>query len=67
VKELLKQDDWNTIKASAIGNTYTVWLNGREVLKYTLQKARRTGPVGLQLHPGNEMSIQFKNIQLKEL
>ncbi len=67
VKELLKQNDWNTLKASAIGNVYKVWLNGQEVMDYTLDNANLKGPVGLQLHPGNEMSIRFKNIQIKEL
>jgi hypothetical protein len=26
-----------------------------------------TGPIGLQLHPGNEMSIQYKNILVAEI
>ncbi len=67
VKELLKMNDWNTIKARAIGNVYTVWLNGQEVMTYTLENAKLKGPVGLQLHPKREMSIQFKNILIGKL
>ncbi|MBT8184018.1 MAG: DUF1080 domain-containing protein, partial [Eudoraea sp.] len=66
IKELLKMDDWNTIKAMAIGNTYKVWLNGTEVMNYTLDDANLEGPIGLQLHPNRDMSIQFKNILVAE-
>lgn len=62
IKELLKIDDWNTIKAMAVGNTYKVWLNGTEVMNYTHEKANLEGPIGIQLHPGKDMTIQFKNI-----
>lgn len=67
IKELLKLNDWNTLKAKAIGNSYTAWLNGKEVMNYTLEDANLTGPIGLQLHPGRDMTIQFKNIKVAEV
>lgn len=67
IKELLKMDGWNTIKAMAQGNSYKVWLNGKEVMNYTLENADLKGPIGIQLHPGREMSIQFKNILVARL
>lgn len=67
VKKLLKLDDWNTIKTTAIGNIFTVWLNGKKVSTYTHENATLEGPIGLQLHPGREMSIQFKEIHIGEL
>ncbi len=67
IEELLKMDDWNTLKAKAVGNTYTAWLNGKEVMNYTLQNANLNGPIGLQLHPGRDMTIQFRNISAAEL
>ena len=67
VKELLKLDGWNTIKAKAIGNTYTVWLNGKKVMEYVLEDANLKGPVGLQLHGNRDMTIQFKNILVGRL
>lgn len=63
VKELLRLKDWNTIKAMAKGNTYTVWLNGKEVMNYTLEGANLKGPIGIQLHPKRDMTIQFRNIR----
>lgn len=67
VKELLKMNDWNTIKATAVGNSYKVWLNGTEVMNYTLENANLEGPIGIQLHPSRDMTIQFKNILASEL
>jgi hypothetical protein len=67
VKELLKLDDWNTMKVEARGNVYTVWLNEKEVMTYTSDNATDKGPIGLQLHPNNEMSIDFRNIMVAEL
>jgi len=67
IKELLKMDDWNTLKAKAEGNKYTAWLNGKEVMSYTLENANLNGPIGLQLHPGRDMTIQFRNISTAEL
>ena len=67
VKGILKLKDWNTMKVKVVGSTYTVWLNGNEVMTYTSDNMPASGPVGFQLHPGNEMSCSFKNIRLAAL
>lgn len=67
ISELLRMKDWNTIRATAIDNIYTVWLNGTKVMTYTLEDANLEGPIGIQLHPNREMSIQFRNISAGEL
>jgi hypothetical protein len=67
VKDLLKMDDWNTMKVRLEDQTYTVWLNGEEVMTYTSENMPEQGPIGLQLHPNNEMSIDFRNIKVGEI
>lgn len=67
VKDLLKMDDWNTIKIKAKGSVYTMWLNGEEVLTYDSDTAIEKGPIGIQLHPGRDMHIDYKNIKLAEI
>lgn len=67
VAELLKLDDWNTMTIVAKGNTYTVWLNGKQVMTYDSDTAAAKGPIGLQLHPNTEMSISFRDIRIAEL
>lgn len=67
VKELLKQDDWNTIRIQAKGKTYTSWLNGKKVMTYESASAIEKGPIGLQLHGNRDMHIDFRNIVVAEL
>ncbi len=67
IKKLLKMDDWNTIKVKAEGSVYTIWLNSEEVLVFDSETAIEEGPVGLQLHPNRDMTIEFKNILFAEL
>ena len=67
IKALLKIDDWNTMKAQAVGNNYIVWLNGKKVMTYSLEGAKLKGPIGLQLHPNREMAIDFRNISVGKL
>ena len=67
VKELLKPKEWNSLQIKVIGNTYTAYLNGKQVMTYTSEGMIASGPIGIQLHPGNEMSISYRKIMLAEL
>ncbi|NHE58003.1 3-keto-disaccharide hydrolase [Cyclobacterium plantarum] len=67
VADVLQLDDWNTMKVRLVDQTYTVWINGEEVMTYTSENMPEKGPIGLQLHPNNEMSITFKNIMVGKL
>ncbi|RMG18051.1 MAG: DUF1080 domain-containing protein [Bacteroidetes bacterium] len=66
VADLLNPHDWNTLRVLAIGNTYTVWLNGSQVMTYEgdTEGAVLKGPVGLQLHANRDMAIDFRNIMI---
>lgn len=67
IKKLLKMRDWNTLRIQAVGKVYTIWLNGKQVLEYNSDTAIEQGPLGLQLHAGKKMQIDFRNITLAEL
>ena len=67
VSDLLKLNDWNGMTIVAIGKNYTVWLNGKQVMTYNSASAIEKGPIGLQLHGGNAMSVQFRNLRIAEL
>ena len=67
IEEILKLDDWNTMKVKAQGSIYTIWLNGEKVLTYDSETAIDKGPVGLQLPKGREMHIDFRNILFAEI
>jgi len=67
VKEILKPNEWNTIKVIAIAGYYEVWLNNKHVMSYTSDSYVKTGPIGLQLHPNTEMTASFRNIKIGKM
>ncbi|QTN33105.1 DUF1080 domain-containing protein [Akkermansiaceae bacterium] len=62
VAELLKEGEWNTMEITVKGNAYGVVLNGKHVMDYTSDTAKDKGPIGLQVHAGVKMAIDFRNI-----
>jgi len=69
-KELMKVDDWNDVVIVAKGNRIRHYLNGRLVLDFTdthPTKAFSEGLIGLQLHAGDPMWAEFKDIRLRSL
>jgi Domain of Unknown Function (DUF1080) len=67
VAQVLKPKDWNTLQIKVVDKTYTVWLNGTEVMTYTSEKIVPSGPIGLQLHPNTDMTIRFRRIAVGDL
>ena len=67
VKELLKLDDWNSMKIRVTGKLYEVWLNGKQVLSFESESAIEEGPLGIQLHGGKDMAVKFRDIKVAEL
>jgi len=67
VAALLKEGDWNKIRFEARGSKYTTWLNGQKVLEYEDPAFPNAAPIGLQIHPGLKMKVEFRNIKAKEL
>lgn len=65
--DLLMPDDWNQIRVEAKGDTFTVWLNGEQVSQYTDPKYAAPGPIGLQIHAGLPMQVEFRNIRARAL
>ena len=64
---LLKPGDWNRIRIEARGTTFTVWLNGEKVSQFSDPKYAAPGPIGLQIHGGLTMKVEFRDIRAKAL
>jgi hypothetical protein len=67
--EKIKPGDWNEYVITARGNHLTHVINGAtmsEVIDNQSSKAATSGILALQLHAGPAMTIQFKDIRLKE-
>lgn len=61
--ELLKEGDWNRLRVQAEGDTFTVWLNGEQVSSYTNAKYAQAGPIGLQIHGGLVMKVEYRDLR----
>ncbi|MFM7743836.1 MAG: DUF1080 domain-containing protein [Verrucomicrobiota bacterium] len=67
VPALWKNGDWNKIRFQAKGDTYTVWLNGEQVSNYVDAGYPKAAPVGLQVHGGVKMKVEYRNIAIGEI
>jgi len=65
--KLFKADDWNKFRIEAKGDKFTIWLNGGQVVQYTDARYAGAAPIGLQVHPGLKMKVEFRDIRLKSL
>jgi hypothetical protein len=64
----IKSDDWNDYCIVARGSELTLKING-VVMSQAIDKEKgkclRDGIIGLQIHPGPPMKIQFKDLRIK--
>jgi hypothetical protein len=57
--------EWNEMWVSAHGNRLVVHVNGRRTADVTDDRqTRNSGLIGLQLHGGQEMDVEFKELAL---
>ncbi len=69
-KELFHLDGWNDVVIIAKGNNIQHFMNGRLILDFTDNApdlALLEGSLGLQLHAGKPMWVEFKDLRFKPL
>jgi hypothetical protein len=70
LKALIKSNDWNEVHLIARGNTIVNMVNGHVmaiVVDDDPKGRAMKGRLGLQIHTGPAMKIEFRNIYLKKL
>lgn len=70
LKAIIKPDDWNQVHIIARGNTILQILNGAVssiVVDDDTKNRMMSGLIGFQMHVGDPMKVQFRNIWLKRL
>ena len=65
-KAVLREKDWNDYEILADGPRIRLTLNGLVTIDTTEDKWP-TGIIGLQLHTGKPMLVEFRSIRLKTL
>lgn len=63
IEKLFKAGEWNKFRIEAKGDTFTVWLNGGQISQYTDPRYAGGAPLGLQIHPGLKMKVEFRQIR----
>jgi hypothetical protein len=66
----VKPDDWNELTILAEGARLRHWLNGKlavDVSDEHAQLSSRSGILGLQLHLGPPMKVEFKEMRLRNI
>lgn len=68
-KAELKDWEWNTLRVVAVGGRLVHQINGVTTVDIVDRhpEALKTGVIGLQLHAGPPMRVEFKEIQLRRL
>jgi len=64
IEKLVKQGQWNQMTVSARGKRIVVHVNNRRTAELKNDRGRTEGHLGLQLHGGQEMHIEYKDIEI---
>jgi hypothetical protein len=70
LKSKIKAEDWNVIKIVANGNRLKHYVNGilmADVTDNDEINGKKEGLIGVQVHVGPPMKVEYRNIRLKEL
>jgi hypothetical protein len=69
IAKAVKKDDWNTYVIRCEGPRIILTLNGLKTVDYVEDDdtVARSGVIGLQIHSGNKLEAQFKDIKIKSL
>jgi hypothetical protein len=59
--------EWTDLELSAIGEHIVVTINGVVTSELKKDKGRREGHFGLQLHGGQDMHVEFRDILIREI
>ena len=66
-KRAYKKGEGSDLELTTKGGNITVKINGVVSTRLTNDKSRKEGHIGLQLHGGQVMHVEYKDIQLKPL
>ena len=64
VAKWYKKGEWNTMTVSAHGRRIVVHVNGRKSAELLNDSGRTRGRIGVQLHGGMDMHVEFRKIEI---
>ncbi len=66
-KLMRPEGEWNTFRLQAEGDTFTGWINGHKAAEYTDDRFSGAAPLGLQIHGGLKMKVEYRNLRAAAL
>ena len=67
-ENILKKEEWNTMRIKVVGDNITTWLNGEQMTDLKDEKiGQGLGRIMLQIHSGGGIKVRWKNLSLTEL
>ena len=67
MKTIYTPGQWTDMTVRALGRNVTVWVNGEQTVALTDDPGATEGHFALQLHGGQEMHVEFKDIAIRNL
>jgi Domain of Unknown Function (DUF1080) len=60
-------DGWNELAVVALGDRIVIQVNGRTTAEVRDDPGRKSGRIALQLHGGQDMDVEFKDVEILSL
>ncbi|MBK9013764.1 MAG: DUF1080 domain-containing protein [Saprospiraceae bacterium] len=68
LEEMLKENEWNTMRVRCVGDEVTTYLNGIEMITLKDEKiGQADGIIALQIHDGGGIKVRWRNIRVVQL
>ncbi|MFN3245053.1 MAG: DUF1080 domain-containing protein [Planctomycetota bacterium] len=67
MREVYQPGEWTSLRIRAVGRDVDVYVNGYRTASLRDDPGRTEGHLGLQLHGGQDMHVEFRNLQLLDL
>ena len=67
-ENILKPDEWNTLRIRVDGDRVQTWLNGQPMVDLSDEKiGQANGSIALQIHEGGGIRVKWRNMTIEEL
>ncbi|MBC7949382.1 MAG: DUF1080 domain-containing protein [Chitinophagaceae bacterium] len=67
-EQLIKADEWNSMRIRVVGDEVTTWLNDQQVVHLKDEKiGKGKGFIALQIHDGGGIKVRWRDIRVKRL
>ena len=67
MREVYEPGEWTSLRIRAVGRDVDVYVNGYRTASLRDDPGRTEGHLGLQLHGGQDMHVEYRNLQLLDL